>query len=193
MLPPECATEGGELPPCAQISLQVLAGESPAMVETGKPCSIYPVLEVIPVSKRYVNPERESKSAVRSIKRILLRRNSPIMERSNLRREGEDIRRLEESGSAGPPFPGVGVVECRDSICRNWGGLTPSPRPGPGIWQMVQSSRSITREGKTEAMWREKSDEAIVPMTAETTQLRTGKGLCFGHAWNGGKCHECGS
>jgi hypothetical protein len=127
------------------------------------------------------------------MKRILLRRKRGRMERPSPRAWGEGRRRLEESGSAGPPFPGVQVVECRDSICRNWGGLTPSPRPSPGIRQMVQSSGSITRKGKSEAMWREKSDEAIVPMIAETTQLCIGKGLCFGHAWNGGKCHECGS
>ena len=146
------------------------------------------MLGAISVLKRYVNPERESKSAVRSIKRILLRRKRSEMGRPNPRQRGEGSRQPEESGSAGPSFPGVGVVECRHSICRNWGGLTPSPRPSPGIWQVVQSSGSITRKGKSEAMWCEKSDEVIVPRSARTTQPCIGKDLCFDHALNGGKC-----
>ena len=120
--------------------------------------------------KRYVNHRKgESKLAVRSIKRILLRRKSG------------------KNGKAEPEY----IWRRQQAVLRAWRCGTVLPRRrGDGMsaqypqelgrshtisearsWNIagVQSSGGITRKGKAEAMWCEKSEEAIVPMTAETT------------------------
>ena len=140
--------------------------------------------------KRYVTFSiiTRRKLAVRSIKRTLLRRNRP----DNGEAESDNCRRRQQAVSR--------TWKCDTVLLRRKGdGMSTQYLQELGrshivskaeSWNIaeVQSSGGITHRGKAETMRCEKSEEAIVPMMSETTQLWLGKGLYFDRASNGGKC-----
>ena len=147
---------------------------------------MYPVLGVTPILKRYVRSPlwykgRASWQSVTSSEYCCVE-NAKIMGRSSPTRMGEDSKRCDDPGETVTFFPGVQVAECQHRRCQELG------RSHIISEHNVSSSVGITLVGKSDAMWCEKSDEAIVPMMARTTQPCLGKGLYFGYVRNGGTC-----